>query len=316
MTIRKVDPQPSAPRPVVVAKPPAAIVPPKPLVAPGVKANINAKTGRTSSFEAFKPAPIAMDNRTLEATSEGRGTNDDSIGRGTNDDSIGRGTNDDSIGSGTGTTRPPDDVGVGSVEEPTARGPALIAGREGLSADITAKMDQLTAAADPERAQQANYIFNTPEFQAMPAEQRAQIVTVMSAGDIRVARGMAEMFEQSGGAMLQAAGKDGTTVLDSLVRMAAKGDGVVGDVMYDLVNPGRIWQGRAPTCTVSSMQYELAQQDPAEYARLMAGLVCDGKVTMRGGGELTCDVPWALQASHAAKDRRSDSEAIFQAAAM
>ncbi len=330
MTIRKVDPQPSAPRPVVAKPAPA---PPKPVVAPEVKANINAKTGRTSSFESFKPAPIAMDHRPVDATSEGRGTNDDSIGRGTNDDSIGRGTNDDSIGRGTnddsigrgtnddsigkgpGTTRGTRDTGVGAAEEPTAKGPALVPGREGLSTGTAAKMEQL-AKGDAERAQQAGYIFRSKDFQAMPAAQRTQIVDLMSAGGIRVARGMAEMFEQSAGAMLQATGKDGVTVLDSLSRMSARGDGVVGDVMYDLVNPGRIWQGRAPTCTVSTMQYELAHEEPGEYARLMAGLIVDGKVTMRGGGELASDVDWALTASHAAKDGRSDSEAIFQAAAM
>ena len=330
MTIRKVEPQPSAPRPV--AKPSTPVTP-KPAQAHGDATQLNAKTGRTSSFEAFKPAPVALHRHDPEATSEGRGsgTNDDSVGRGTNDDSIGRGrgTNDDSIGRGRGTNddsiggglsagRGTSDAGVGSARKPTARGTALVHGREGLKPETTAKMDAILAGSDTDRAWQADSVFHSPQFQAMPADQREKIVTVLDVGGDHVARGMAEMFKQSGGAMLSAAGKGGVTVLDSLVRLSAAPDakGVVGDVMYDLVNPGRIWQGRSPTCTVSTMQYELAHDEPAEYARLMAGLVCDGKATMRGGGELATDASWDQFASSAAQDRRSTSEAIFQTAAM
>ncbi|MDP3574220.1 MAG: hypothetical protein Q8S42_26580 [Archangium sp.] len=354
MTIRKVEPQASAPRPVAKPSTPVAPRPSLPAAAPTVsaevKANINVKTGRTSSFEAFKPAPIALEKpqhsrshhtRDPDAPSEGRGTNDDSVGRGTNDDSIGRGTNDDSIGRGTnddsigrgtnddsigrgtnddsigGGPHGPRGTGDGAVgaEEVTNQGAALIPGQAGLSPETVKQMEEL-ATGRSDRAQNAAYVFSTPEFQAMPVEQRSQIVGVMNAGGREVTLGMAEMFEQSGGDMLTQKGNGGVTVLDSLVRMTEHGEGMVGDVMYDLVNPGRIWQGRAPTCTVSSMQYELAHEDPAEYARLMAGLVCDGKVTMRGGGELVVDIEWARRASSVAGDGRSGSEAVFQAAAM
>ncbi len=128
MTIRKVEPQASAPRPVAKPSTPVAPKPaPAPAVSPEVKANINVKTGRTSSFEAFKPAPIALEKpqhgrshhtRDPDATSEGRGTNDDSVGRGTNDDSVGRGTNDDSIGRGTND----DSIGRGTNDDSIGRG--------------------------------------------------------------------------------------------------------------------------------------------------------------------------------------------------
>ncbi len=360
----KLEPRASAPRPT-----------PRPS-APE-QARINISTGRTSSFEAFKPKPVTLERPAhaagardedcrsdhANAPSEGRGTNDDSVGRGTNDDSVGRGTNDDSVGRGTnddsvgrgtnddsvgrghgtnddsvgrgtnddsvgrgtnddsvgrgGGARPPDHTGdVGASEEATDRGVALVPGRAGLSPAAQAQMDQLAHAANADKARQANYVFRSEEFQAMPAKQREQIVNVMAKGGDKVSRGMAEMFEQSGGAMLSDTGKDGVTVLDSLEKMANAGEGVVGQVMYDLVNPGRIQQGRAPTCTVSSMQYELAHEAPGEYARLMAGLVVDGKVTMLGGGELVTDAKWDQQASVAAGDMRHASEAIFQAAAM
>ncbi|MBI5481431.1 MAG: hypothetical protein HY906_21415, partial [Deltaproteobacteria bacterium] len=166
-------------------------------------------------------------------------------------------------------------------------------------------------------AAQAKYVFDSPQFKALPADQQTKIVDVMDRGGIRCARGMAEMFEQSGGAMLQAKGSDGTTVLDSLDRLSqSENKELAGTLMYDLVNPGRIWQGRAPTCTVSTMQYELAHGDPGEYARLITGLATDGKVTMRGGGVLETNASWALYASDARGDDRSKTEALFQAAAM
>ncbi len=316
MTIRKIDPQPSAPRPVAKPSTPVAPKPAASTPAPRVSAQVAAKTGQTSSFEPFRPAPVVLERRDVDADSTARGTNDDSIGRGTNDDSIGRGTNDDSIGSGQATPQPGEPP-IGAAEEPTNTGPALKPGRAGLPKETTAEMDQLLTGGR-EVAAQAEYIFSTKEFQELPATEREQLVKLMSSGNVQVARSVAEMFEQSGGAMLTAVGKDGVTVLESLNRIAASpnGEKVLGEVMFDLVNPGRISQGRAPTCTVTTMQYELAHEEPGEYVRLMAGLVCDGKVTMRGGGELVSDVNWDMYASSAAKDGRSTSEAIFQAAAM
>ena len=315
MTIRKIEPQPSAPRPVAKPSTPVVVKPVTAPPAPQVSATVAAKTGRTSSFEPFRPSPVELERhsahyRDHDADSTGRG-------RGTNDDSIGRGTNDDSIGKGGPGAAGGADAGVGKPDEPTNTGPALKPGRAGLSAETAREMDALLAGRS-EVAEQAAYVFQTPEFAQMSATERAQIVTLMSSKDVKVARGVAEMFEQSGGAMLTAKGKDGSTVLDSLNRLAASpnSEGVLGEVVYDLVNPGRIRQGRAPTCTVTTMQYELAHEEPGEYARLMAGLVCDGKVTMRGGGELVSDTKWDVYASDAAKDGRSTSEAIFQAAAM
>ena len=203
MTIRKIEPQPSAPRPV--AKPPAPVVvkPPVPAApAPQVSATVAAKTGRTSSFEPFRPAPVALERhsahrRDHDADSTGRGTNDDSIGRGTNDDSIGRGTNDDSIGRGTnddsigkggpGAAGGADD-GVGMPDEATDTGPALKPGRAGLSTQTTQEMDALLIGKS-EVAKQAASVFRTPEFAQMSATERAQIVTLMSSQNVKVARG-------------------------------------------------------------------------------------------------------------------------------
>ena len=61
---------------------------------------------------------------------------------------------------------------------------------------------------------------------------------------------------------------------------------LVNTVLRDLARPGRsVNQDDAQTCTVTSVQYELARDNPAEYARIMKGLTsASGKVALKGGG--------------------------------
>ena len=74
-----------------------------------------------------------------------------------------------------------------------------------------------------------------------------------------------------------------------------------------MLRPERIWQGDAPTCTVSTMQYELAKEKPAEYVRLMTGLTVNGSVTLAGGGVMQTQVGDAvLQSLLAQLDHRRD----------
>jgi hypothetical protein len=192
------------------------------------------------------------------------------------------------------------------------------AGRAGLPDETLAKMDALLAAKDPRTAFQAEYVFNSQAFRDMSVEDRKKIVDVMSAGGDRATRAMADIFASSNGSLLKEVAMDGTRLLDSLARLAASPTckQLLNDCMYDICKPGRIWQGRAPTCTVASMRYELASQQPAEYARLIAGLGVDGQVTMRGGGILTTSTNQAVFASSWKQDWRSTTEAVFQTAAM
>ncbi|MCC6334457.1 MAG: hypothetical protein IT380_10780 [Myxococcales bacterium] len=375
---RKLDPPPrptvTAPRPPPKPAAPAPEVK-KPEVGAAVKAAVNVATGRTSSFEAFKPPPVNLERPTIPVPSEGRhgqgGTADDSLGegdasagrnRGTADDSIGvgdesagrnRGTADDSIGVGDPTEgrnrgTADDSIGTGDVAEGRNRGtaddsiggggpvegrgglddigigesadPRLLPGgdRLGLPEETQAKMDGLLTPVDSRKAVEAGFVFEQPAFRELSVADREKIVDVMAAGGDRACRAMAEIFKQSDGAMLNRVAKDGTRLIDSLDKLASTETGrqVLADCMYDIVVPGRIWQGQAPTCTVSSMQYELASQQPAEYARLLAGLVVDGSVTMRGGGTLQISANASIFFSGYNHDRRSSTEAIFQSAAM
>lgn len=375
MAIKLDPPKPTVTAPRPQLKPAAAPPPANPPVDKAAVDAIARKTGRTSSFEAFRPPSVAIpqhEHHHGEGPSQGRGTTDDSLGhhdpawgrnRGTPDDSIGvddpswgrnRGTPDDSIGvndpaAGRNRGTPDDSIGTG---DPAAgrnrgtpddsiggRGPVTGRGtpdtgmgevlggrlgqlmhpeRAGLSTDTQTKMDALLAAKDPRAAYQAEFVFSQQSFRDLSVEDREKIVDVMTTGGERATRAMAQIFSTTDGALLNQVGKDGTRLLDSLDKLASSpsGKALLNDCMYDIVNPGRIWQGQAPTCTVSTMQYELASQQPAEYARLIAGLGVDGEVTMRGGGTLTTTASTAMLASSWNNDRRSTTEAVFQTAAM
>ncbi len=89
---------------------------------------------------------------------------------------------------------------------------------------------------------------------------------------------------------------------------------LLASVIQECASPGEINQDGHNTCTATTMQYMLCDQNPAEYVRLMDGLLSgDGKVEMRGGQTLT------LEHDSIAPDssrRRSASERVFQSAMM
>jgi hypothetical protein len=62
---------------------------------------------------------------------------------------------------------------------------------------------------------------------------------------------------------------------------------VLAAALNDLTSPGGIGQENQGTCSIMPVVYDLARTDPAEYMRLLTGLVADGTVTLRGGAELT-----------------------------
>ncbi len=95
---------------------------------------------------------------------------------------------------------------------------------------------------------------------------------------------------------------------------------LMGSLLVEVANPNLINQSTYSTCLPTSIQYSMVTNDPAEYARLVGGLVgagagaqAAGSVQMRGGGLLQ------LQAEYLAQqpgDQRSLTEALFQSAAM
>lgn len=90
---------------------------------------------------------------------------------------------------------------------------------------------------------------------------------------------------------------------------------LLGEVVRNLASPGRINQGHKGTCAVTCVEATLAERDPAEYARILAGLCApEGGVVLRGGARLVRDesaLEWAE-----AEARRSPVSRLFQVAAM
>lgn len=89
---------------------------------------------------------------------------------------------------------------------------------------------------------------------------------------------------------------EGTT-LDHLAKLAdektplAEGidrNQLVTDLVQELATPSSINQGERGTCAPTTIAIQLAMNDPAEYARIAAGLASpDGKVTLAGGQTIT-----------------------------
>jgi hypothetical protein len=90
---------------------------------------------------------------------------------------------------------------------------------------------------------------------------------------------------------------------------------LLGELIRNIANPGRITQGLKGTCAATCVEIYLAERDPAEYARLCAGLVTpEGRVKLRNGDELVRDEDVLVVDEH--EFRRSPVSRIFQVACM
>jgi hypothetical protein len=87
---------------------------------------------------------------------------------------------------------------------------------------------------------------------------------------------------------------------------------VVAELVREIADPGRIHQG-PNTCGATAIQYALVTANPAEYARLSAGLLHPGHVEMRDGRTLERD---ENSIPPSALSNRSPTERLFQGAVM
>ncbi|MHB8878170.1 MAG: cysteine peptidase family C39 domain-containing protein, partial [Myxococcaceae bacterium] len=169
------------------------------------------------------------------------------------------------------------------------------------------------------------HIAESRTWQTLSVTEREQLVNVLQVGDERALRLIARLTEAKPAA-LRAVDREGGTLLGNLARIASQPmnaalysqglsrERLVQHVLRDVINPEHIDQGGAPTCTVTSMQYELARDHAAEYSRLVAGLTGPaGYAAMTGGGSLNLQADYVLPGEG---DGRSTSEVLFQSAAM
>ena len=270
------------------------------------------------------------------------GVADDGVGRSTRggvaDDGVGRitrgGVADDGVGRTTKGGVADDGVGrtkKGGVAD------------DGVGGNYLAMADSLVGRNDtPDSIALRNAIYDrleTPSFlkgaATVPAQvaayaksmglsktQLGQIDTILRGSTKETATLMGALLEKSK-EVLTAVDSVGSTALANLARLAEQplNPKIAGDTskaelltscLRDIVNPNRIDQGDAPTCTVTSMQFELVADEPAEYARILADLSGpNGSSKMRGGSNLEIEAGDA-----GARDGRSVSDAIFQTSAM
>ena len=72
---------------------------------------------------------------------------------------------------------------------------------------------------------------------------------------------------------------------------------LLGELVRNLTRPGRINQGMKSTCAITAVESFLAETEPAEYGRLLAGLVSPkGEVTLRNDEKLKLDAKLPMAA--------------------
>ncbi|MFO0594227.1 MAG: hypothetical protein U0228_02955 [Myxococcaceae bacterium] len=257
----------------------------------------------------------------------GKGTADDTIGRtkGTADDTIGRkkGTADDTIGRKKGTA---DDT-IGN--QPTfEEARAALAGRSN-SADAVALRSAINQSLETPNFLKSgsgsitSRVFDfAKQTMKLSATQVGQLTTALKGASDSAAKLIGALVEKAPEALTNTDSK-GQTLLSNLARFQSQQlnpklagdttkDELFTSMLRDMVNPNRIDQGDAPTCTVTSMQFELVADQPSEYARLLTDLSGpQGRAKMMGGSELQLQ-----DGDGAVRDERSISQTLFQTATM
>ena len=192
----------------------------------------------------------------------------------------------------------------------------------GLAADVRAVLQPAVSKPESKSAKVVENVINSSLWKGLSASDKGSLAKVMSAAGEKGLVALGALLEGTPESV-----KDtdhlGKSLLGNLAELASQPlnaalyagttkQKVLDEVLLQVANPDRVDQGNAPTCTVTSMQFELVRDETAEYVRLMAGLTGPkGKVEMRGGGDLKLD-PESL----AQLNKRQSSQAIFQTAAM
>jgi hypothetical protein len=190
----------------------------------------------------------------------------------------------------------------------------------------------------PDAAQSLVQIFNSTGYKALDPVGRQQVRTVLAAAGYEGTRQLADILFKDPSRLADPVpaphtGSPPRTVLSELARLATvpltgpmtrarvTTAAALDSLLCDVANPRDIYQGASGTCTVASMQYDLASRNPAEYARIVVDLVTSGQSTLRGDGDRDGkkDVLYA-QTEYLVPRREGDGRRLtenwFQSAAM
>lgn len=134
--------------------------------------------------------------------------------------------------------------------------------------------------------------------------------------------GQRELRAMLGGTMLTGSRdlEGGASLLVHLDRLARQtlAPGVdrrflLSSVVQQVANPGEISQGGRGTCTVTTVEYMVAKQAPAEYARIIADLATGDGTVRLASGKFARRVPDSTGADDSG---RTEASRLFEAAMM
>lgn len=219
-----------------------------------------------------------------------------------------------------------------------------------LQAQLEALLVNLTERGNADDLRALLRILAAPCWAQASAEERVAIVTVCAAVPLRALdnvdqTGVSHDWHQGGGqtrplvalallaerdlggrpALLDRAhgGRSLAGELAALVATApdqtvltqtgARPAEILGGLILEIADSGRIAQGNVGTCGATTLQLQLVESNPAEYARLCAGLLSAGRVTLRNGDTLTRD---GSSIAPTPGNCRTPSERLFQSAVM
>jgi hypothetical protein len=204
-------------------------------------------------------------------------------------------------------------------------------GFQRLSAEEQARTLQTFLAAPPSSTQSTRHLtslLGSGGFQALSTADKAKALDVFQNTSLAGRGHLVDLANRTvnGRTALLDQDKDGNSLLGNLHRIAtgplepslategiSRAD-LLSSITQEAAHPGQINQHNRSTCTVTSMQYMLCQSNPAEYTRLMQGLLSpQGQVQLRNGDTLR-RVPDSIPLDTATA--RSSSERIFQSAMM
>ncbi len=199
---------------------------------------------------------------------------------------------------------------------------------EGFKNLPSALQGRVETLAQGHRGGYVRSLIGSKNFQTLSDEAKAKALDVQEAVPQQSLHSFGKLFAgEEGQAKIFDKDQKDNTLLDNLHGLSQKPlagefakNGVsradlLGDVVRETENPGAsIAQHDRGTCTVTSLQYNLARRNPAEYARLMTGLSSPkGEVEMANGDTLKRDA--GSEAPDSAT-KRSNSSRVFQSAMM
>ena len=172
-------------------------------------------------------------------------------------------------------------------------------------------------------------LINKDNFQNLTVNQQGMVLDIHQATDFRGQQYLQDLMDReiNGNSALFDMDKNWDNLLENLHQLTVQEispefaennisrDELITSILQEVSHPGEVNQGSwHGTCTVTSMQYMLCKNNPAEYVRLMSGLISpDGTVEMRNGDILKRDIG---SIPFDGDTGRSVTERIFQSALM